>query len=275
MMTSVDIVEKYLKTDRLPHIWCAGCGNGIVTSALLRAIENVGLKKEDIVVVSGIGCSSRAPGYLDLCGLHTAHGRALAFATGVKFANPKLKVIALMGDGDCTSIGGNHLIHTARRNIDITAIVFNNNNYGMTGGQYSPTTPEGSQTRTSPYGSIEPPFDICDLAKGAGATYVARSTTYNTAMLTKYIEKALEHKGFSIVDAICDCPTLYGRLNKLGTPSKMLLLQKEKAVTIQQAEKMSAQELSNRIVIGEFVIADKPEYTEAYDNVIAKAQKEA
>ena len=275
MTTAVDIVEKYIQTDRLPHIWCAGCGNGIVTSALMRAIENVGLKKEDIVVVSGIGCSSRAPGYLKLCGLHTAHGRALAFATGVKFANPNLKVIALMGDGDCASIGGNHFIHAARRNIDITAIVFNNNNYGMTGGQYSPTTPMGANTRTSPYGQVEPPFDICELAKGAGATYIARTTSFHTAMLTKYMEKALAHKGFSLVEAICDCPTLYGRLNKLGDPAKMLLLQKEMAVPLQQAKNMKPEELQNRIVTGEFVTVEKPEYTEEYAKLIAKSQKEA
>lgn len=275
MTTSVDIFEKYIHADRLPHIWCAGCGNGIVTSALMRAIDNVGFKKEDILLVSGIGCSSRTPGYIKLCGLHTAHGRALTFATGVKLFNPKLKVIALMGDGDSTSIGGNHLIHAARRNIDITAIVFNNSNYGMTGGQYSPTTPTESNTKTSPFGQIEPPFDACELVKGAGATYVARSTTYHTAMLTKYIENALTHKGFSFIDAICDCPTLYGRFNKLGSPSKMLLLQKERAVTIQQAKDMNPEELKNRIVTGEFVKIDKAEYTDEYAKLIVKAQKEA
>jgi 2-oxoglutarate ferredoxin oxidoreductase subunit beta len=275
MTTSVDVADKYLKAKKLPHMWCAGCGNGIVLGALLRAIENVGYEQQDVVLVSGIGCSSRAPGYVNLCGLHTVHGRALAFATGIKFSNPNLKVIALMGDGDCSSIGGNHLIHAARRNIDLTAIVFNNSNYGMTGGQYSPTTPLGSMTKTSPYGHMEPHFDLCDLAAGAGASYVARSTTYHVTTLVKYMENALVHRGFSLVDAICDCPTLFGRGNKLGNAGKMLLLQKEQAVMLNQAKKMTPEELENRIVIGEFVNVERPEYTAQYANLIEKAQMEA
>jgi 2-oxoglutarate ferredoxin oxidoreductase subunit beta len=244
-------------------------------SALVRAIANVGFQQKDVVVFSGIGCSGRAPAYLNFCGMQTVHGRALAFATGAKFFNPNLKVIVLTGDGDCASIGGNHLIHAARRNIDLTTIVFNNNNYGMTGGQYSPTTPVGAKTRTSPYGHVELQFDICDLVRSAGASYVARSTTYHTAMLTKYMEKALTHKGFSLVEAMCDCPTLYGRLNKLGDASKMLLDKKEQAVTIDQAKQMSPEELKDRIVIGEFVNVEKPEYTEEYSKVITRAKMEA
>jgi len=273
-MTDEDnVVDKYLRTSKLPHIWCSGCGNGIVVNALIRAIENVGIKQEEIVLVSGIGCSSRTPGYLNLCGMHTAHGRALAYATGVKLFKPELKVIALMGDGDCVSIGGNHLIHAARRNIDITAIVFNNNNYGMTGGQYSPTTPIGANTKTSPYGQMEPPFDICELSKSAGATYVARTTTYHVLNLIKYIEKALVHKGFSLVEANCDCPTLYGRMNKKGTPGQMMLAQKERSVLLSKASGMSEEEFRGKTIIGEFVDKEKPEYTEQYLEIIKQAQK--
>lgn len=273
MSAEIHVFDKYLRTNKLPHIWCSGCGNGIVVNAMIRAIENVGIKQEEIVLVSGIGCSSRTPGYVNVCGMHTTHGRALAYATGVKLYKPELKVIALMGDGDCVSIGGNHLIHAARRNIDITTIVFNNNNYGMTGGQYSPTTPLGSMTKTSPYGQMEPPFDICELSKSAGATYVARATSYHIINLIKYMEKALTHKGFSLVEAYCDCPTLYGRMNKKGTPGQMMLAQKEKAVQLSKAQGMSEEELKGKIIIGEYVSKEKPEYTEQYLNIIRQAQK--
>jgi 2-oxoglutarate ferredoxin oxidoreductase subunit beta len=271
----IDVIDKYMRTSKLPHIWCPGCGNGIVVNALIRAMNNLDLKPEETVIVSGIGCSSRTTGYVNTCGLHSVHGRALAYATGIKMYRPELKVIALMGDGDCTSIGGNHWIHAARRNIDITAVVFNNDNYGMTGGQYSPTTPVGSKTKTSPYGHMEPPFDICNLSKSAGATYVARSTTYHVNTLIKYLENALSHKGFSMVEAICDCPTLYGRMNKKGNPAQMLLSQKERAVPVNIAQTMSEEELRGKVVVGEFINIQRPEYTEQYMNIIRKAQREA
>jgi len=175
------VYDKYLREDKLKTMWCPGCGNGIVLQAIVRAIDEAGLDINKTVVVSGIGCSSRAVNYLKTCALHTMHGRAIAFATGIKMSNPELNVIVITGDGDCTSIGGNHFIHGCRRNIDLTVVVVNNNNYGMTGGQYSPTTPEGSMTKTSVYGSYEPPFDVCGLAEGAGATYVARGLTYQPA----------------------------------------------------------------------------------------------
>src|SRR5665647_113581 len=177
--------EKYLRTEKLPHIWCPGCGNGIVLGAMVRAFDKLGCDQNNTVIVSGIGCSSRAAGYMDFNTLHTTHGRALAFATGIKLARPEITVFVIMGDGDSSSIGGNHLIHAARRNIDLTAIVFNNSIYGMTGGQYSPLTPTGSRATTAPYSTIERPFDLPDLARAAGATYVARSTSYHAAMLTK------------------------------------------------------------------------------------------
>ena len=185
------LVEKYFRTEHLPHIWCPGCGNGIVTRAIVKAIDNLGLEKNDVCIVSGIGCSARASGYLDFNTMHTTHGRALAFATGIKLANPDLHVIVITGDGDSSAIGGNHLIHAARRNIDITTVVFNNNTYGMTGGQYSPTTPTGDKGTTAPYGNIDANFDLCKLTKAAGATYVSRSTIYSPNMIIKQVEDGI------------------------------------------------------------------------------------
>jgi 2-oxoglutarate/2-oxoacid ferredoxin oxidoreductase subunit beta len=275
MTEAVNIIDRFMRTNHLPHIWCPGCGNGIVINALIRAIDNAKLKKEEVVVVSGIGCSGRAAGYLNFCGFQPTHGRAIPFGTGVKIANPDLKVIVITGDGDCTSIGGNHFIHAARRNIDLTVIVFNNSNYGMTGGQYSPTTPLGAKTSTSPYGHIEDSFDICELAKTAGATYIARSTTYHIVLTIRYLEKAIKHKGFSVVEVICACPTLLGRFNKLGDTTQMMLQQKEQAIQFKKAQKMSSEDLKDKIIIGEiYENIQKPEYTDAYQKVIDKAQKE-
>jgi 2-oxoglutarate ferredoxin oxidoreductase subunit beta len=266
------VYDRYLIAERLPTMLCSGCGNGIVYNALLRAIDKAGLDQDKIVISSGIGCSGRGYGYMDFCGIHTAHGRGLAYATGVKMANPDLKVIMLTGDGDCTSIGGNHFIHACRRNIDITTVVMNNLNYGMTGGQYSPTTPVGAKTKTSFYGSIEPPFDVCDLAKASGATYVARASTYYVNELVQYICKGLMHKGFSVVEAMCDCPTLYGRINKSGTVADMMRAQKDYMVSVKKIETMTEEELAGKILMGEFVNRnDREEYTEKYDRIIALA----
>ena len=191
-------------------------------NSLIKALSNLGYDKDKVCIVSGIGCSSRAPGYMDFNTLHTTHGRALAFATGIKLANPDLKVIVISGDGDATAIGGNHLIHACRRNIDITTIVFNNNIYGMTGGQYSPTTPTNELGTTAPHGNIDKPFDVAALAGAAGATYTARTTAYHAMQMTKLIEKALDHNGFSLVEAISICPTYYGRKNKKGSAVDMM-----------------------------------------------------
>ncbi len=272
MNSTEHIFDKYLRQDKLPQMWCPGCGNGIVLQAIARAVEKSGIPLEDVVYVSGIGCSGRANGYLNGCGIQTNHGRALSFATGIKMQNPKLHVFVLMGDGDCASIGGNHFIHAARRNIDLNVIVFNNSNYGMTGGQYSPTTPLDAKTKTSVYGNIEPPFDISKLAETAGATYVARSTTYHINQLVDYIEKAIKHKGFSVVEAASDCPTLFGRLNKRGAGAEMIARWKDVAVPIAKAKTMTAEELRGKVTVGEFVVDDnRPEYTELYDKIIMKA----
>lgn len=266
------VVDRYLRLNKLPHIWCAGCGNGIVMNSIILAVDKLGLDQNQVVIAAGIGCSSRANGYMDFCGVHTNHGRALAYATGIKMANPRLKVIVVTGDGDCTSIGGNHFIHACRRNIDISVVVFNNSNYGMTGGQYSPTTPQDARTKTSPYGNIEPEFDVCELAKASGATYVARSTTYQANHLTKCIMQAIDHRGLAVVDAICDCPTLFGRLNKRGGPVEMMKAMQARTVNLAQAAKLQPEELADKIVIGEFVNRkDRPEYSDRYRQLIAKA----
>jgi 2-oxoglutarate ferredoxin oxidoreductase subunit beta len=269
------IFDKYLRQDKLPHIWCRGCGNGTVVNALLHAIEKTGLDQDKIVLVAGIGCSSRANGYMNFCGMHTNHGRALAYATGVKMHNPELKVIVLTGDGDCTSIGGNHFIHACRRNIDITTVVFNNANYGMTGGQYSPTTPMNAKTKTSVYGNIEPDFDICSLAEASGATFVARSTAAHATMMVSQFEKALKHRGFAVVEAVCDCPALFGRINELGDAVAMLTDKTARSIMVGQTKNIKPNEMSGKTVIGEFVNrTDMPEYTEQYGLLIKKAKEE-
>ena len=264
----------YLRTENMPHIWCDGCGNGIVLKSLLRVINKLGWDKNDIALVSGIGCASRTPGYVDFNTLHTTHGRALAFATGLKIANPKLHVIVVSGDGDATAIGGNHFIHAARRNIDITMIIFNNMIYGMTGGQVSPTTPAGKMATTAPYGNPDPPFDISRLAAAAGASYVARSTVFHYARLDKYIEQALTRKGFAVVEVLTPCPTSYGRMNKEGNGAAMLLYQKENTVSLAKASGMSPEELRNKLVVGVFVDRQQPDYQSHYEAVVTKARSE-
>ncbi len=262
----------YLRNEKLPHIWCAGCGHGIVLKSLIRAVAKTGWDKNDIVLVSGIGCASRLPGYVDFNTLHTAHGRALAFATGVKLANPKFRVIVVSGDGDALAIGGNHFIHACRRNIDISLIVFNNGIYGMTGGQYSPTTPEGDKAATAPYGHIEPEFDVVSLAKGAGATFVARGTSYHVPQLDDYIYKALVHKGFSVVDVIEACYTTHGRKQKAKYKDNldMLKWQRDNAVPLATAQGMSPEDLKGKIVTGIFHEADRPEFVESCLSLVSR-----
>lgn len=263
------IVDKYFRQEKLPHIWCPGCGHGIIMAGIAKAIDKLGLDKDKVCVVSGIGCSSRAPGYMDFNTLHTTHGRAIAFATGVKLANPDLHVIVISGDGDAAAIGGNHLIHGARRNIDITTIVFNNNIYGMTGGQYSPATPTGELGTTAPYGNIDTPFDIANLAGAAGATYTARSTVYHATAMNKLIEKAIAHKGFSLVEAISICPTYYGRKNKKGSVVDMMNFLKDSFIDIKAAERLPEEKKAGKFLMGEFKnVEGQPEYTEQYQKII-------
>ncbi len=269
-------VKKMLRTKFMPHIWCPGCGHGIIMHAILRAITGLNIPKEKVCISSGIGCSSRMPGYIDACTLHTAHGRSLAFATGVKMANPDLTIVNVMGDGDGTAIGGNHFIHACRRNIGITAVLMNNNIYGMTGGQASPTTPEGAFASTAPYGAIDPTFDICKLAEGAGATYVARATVAQPAMCEQLLKKAIQHqkKGFAVVELVSFCHTQFGRKNKRSRPIDNYNYLKDNSVMKAKADTMTPEELKGKIIIGEFVnIEDAREYTERYNDIIDRAQK--
>lgn len=267
-MENNHLVDKYFRKNRLPHIWCPGCGHGVIMHAMVKAIDELGWDKDEVVVVSGIGCSSRAPGYLDFNTLHTTHGRALAFATGVKLAKPHLKVIVVSGDGDASAIGGNHLIHAARRNIDITTIVFNNNIYGMTGGQYSPTTPTNDFGTTAPHGNIDTPFDIAMLAGAAGATYTARTTAFHMNQMTQIIKNALNHKGFSLVEAISICPTYYGRKNKKGDAPKMMQWLKDSFIDVKVAEKLPEEKKVGKVLMGEFKNVQQPEYTEEYQKIV-------
>ena len=269
---SSQLTKAYYREDKLPHIWCPGCGHGIVLRAIVEAIDNAGLDKDKVCFVSGIGCSSRASGYVDFNTVHTAHGRALAYATGIKLANPKLHVFVVTGDGDCAAIGGNHLIHACRRNIDITTIVFNNKIFGMTGGQYSPATEQGDKATTAPYGNIEKDFDIAQLAAVAGATYVARGTVYHTKQLSKLIEKGIANKGFSLIESMSVCPTYYGRLNKKGIAAEMLAWQRDNCIDSKASAKLSPEQLHGKVLIGEFKNETAPEYTDSYDKIIEKAR---
>ncbi len=266
-------LRKYLRLDKIPHIWCPGCGHGTILNSLVRAVDNVGLEQENTVIVSGIGCSSRAPGYLDFNTLHTTHGRALAFATGVKHANPELNVIVLTGDGDSAAIGGNHLIHAARRNIGITTIVFNNNIYGMTSGQYSPMTPTDSVATTAPYGNVEKPFNLCDTVSAAGASYVARGAAANTNQLIQLLTDALDHNGFSFVEALSQCPTYYGRRNNLKTAVDMLKWQKENTMNAKAFDKVPEEKRQGKIKVGELYKNEElSEYTDMYSEMVKKVQ---
>jgi len=269
-----ETLQKLRKNKKFPTIWCAGCGIGVVMGALIRAIDHLGLKNDDVALVAGIGCTARMPIYLDFNTLHTTHGRALAFATGLKIARPDMKVIAIMGDGDALAIGGNHFIHAARRNLGITALVVNNSIYGMTGGQYSPTTPIGGRATTAPYGNVEPPFPLCDLAAAAGASYVARSTVYHALELDKFLTEAIAKDGFSLVEAVSYCHTTYGRLNKLGTAAVMMRSLKDNSIARTALERMTPEEqaANTKIVRGTFVNIERPQYTNVYANLITRVQ---
>lgn len=275
LITAQELRHDYLRHDKkFPHVWCPGCGNGIVMGSLLRAISNLKLSKDEVVVASGIGCSGRMPTYLDFNTLHTTHGRALTFATGIKLAKPSLTVLTIMGDGDATAIGGNHFIHAARRNLNLTAIIINNSIYGMTGGQYSPTTPFGAVSATSEYGHIEHAFSIAELAATAGASYVARTTVYHADLMDKLIEQAIVKRGFAVVEVISNCHVQYGRRNRLGGAVDMIKSFRDNSVTVRKAAAMKPGELEGKITIG--VLADRnlPISTEEYSKIRKLAEEE-
>jgi 2-oxoglutarate/2-oxoacid ferredoxin oxidoreductase subunit beta len=273
MQEITKLIHKYLRHDKkFPHVWCPGCGIGIMLGALIRAIDKTGYSKDEIVLVSGIGCTGRLPVYVDFNTLHTTHGRALTFATGVKLANPNLKVIVVMGDGDAVAIGGNHFIHAARRNIDLSAIIVNNSVYGMTGGQYSPTTPYGMKSTTTQYANVEQAFKISELAVTAGAAFVARGTVYHTRLLDGLMEKAFLKPGFSVVEVISHCHTQYGRLNRMGGAVEMMEWQKTHAVTVEKAAGMKEEELKDRFLIGVLVDRELPVFQDEYEKIRRRAQ---
>lgn len=263
-------VKDYIRERFFPHMWCPGCGHGIVLNSMLRAIEKLGMNKNDIVMVSGIGCSARISGYVDFHTLHTIHGRALAFATGVKMSRPEVNILVPMGDGDALAIGGNHFIHAARRNIDLTAIVMNNRIYGMTGGQYSPLSGHGIRATTAPYMNIDHDFDVVELAKSAGASFVARTTTYHVQQIVDILQQAILHKGFSVVEIMSQCPTYFGRKNKEGSAVDMLKRYKEITTSIGSKAKKENPDLIER---GIFVQKEMPEYCKEYDKIVEMAMK--
>lgn len=266
------IRHKYLRHDKkFPHVWCPGCGNGIVLGSLLRAVDHLQLDNDEVVLASGIGCSGRMTVYADFNTLHTTHGRALTFATGIKLANPELKVIAIMGDGDATAIGGNHFIHAARRNIDLTAIIINNQIYGMTGGQFSPTTPFGAHATTATFGHIEHAFSIAELAVTAGASFVARGTVFHVKLLNSLIEQAIAKNGFSVVEIMSNCHVQFGRRNRMGDPVTMMQWFKEHARPKEGNGTTPPDSLDDSFSIGVLVDRDKPDYIEQYRKIQQQA----
>jgi len=257
----VNPLRKGIKNDNLPHFFCPGCGCGQVLNFFLTAIDELGMDLSKFVGIGGVGCTARIPVYLNVDALHGVHGRTLAWATGIKLTNPEIPVVIFAGDGDLASIGGNHLIHAARRNLDVTVILVNNLNFAMTGGQVAPTTPGHSVTMTTPYGSPEPPFDICEVAIAAGATHVSRQTTARPVVAINAIKRALQHKGFSLVEIISQCPTQFGRYAlKSGSPLRSLKWIEERSVTQSQAQKLTPEERKDKFVLGQFVDIQKPVY---------------
>ncbi len=252
-------LEAYLRTERLPHIWCPGCGLGIVLSCFLRGLLKSGLNLDKVTLVSGIGCTGRVAGYVTLDSFHTTHGRAIPFATGLKIANPELHVVVFSGEGDLMAIGGNHFIHAARRNIDMTVICVNNFTYGMTGGQLGPTTPLTARSTTTQQGNIEEPFNIPYLSKASGAVYVARWTTAQVRSMERAVTEALLKKGFSLVEAISPCPTYYGRMNKQPTGLENIRYYRDNSVVKHDVDPSQVGiDLDGQIIVGKFVDMERP-----------------
>jgi 2-oxoglutarate ferredoxin oxidoreductase subunit beta len=269
-------LAQYIRPSAKSTANCPGCGNGILAQAILQAIDELGLAMDDFVFVSGIGCSAWIPSpsfFADV--LHTTHGRPIAFATGIKAAMPEKHVMVVSGDGDLTAIGGNHLIHAARRNIAMTVVCVNNGIYGMTGGQVAPTTPLGLQTITTPFGNAENPFDICKLVEGAGASFIARWTTYHPRQIVKTMKRAIQKKGFAFVEVVSQCPVEFGRKTGMGNSVQMMEHYKQNSVSLAKATMMTAEERTGKIVVGEFLDIDKPELIDIMAKVRAKAMASA
>ncbi|HJW98052.1 MAG TPA: 2-oxoacid:ferredoxin oxidoreductase subunit beta [Candidatus Bathyarchaeia archaeon] len=275
VLETVHPFSKYLRAEMMPHIWCPGCGNGIVLNCFAHALDELKYDLDKLVVVSGIGCIGRTAGYVNADSFHTTHGRALAFATGVKLANPELEVVVISGDGDLFAIGGNHFIHAARRNMGIKVLCANNLNYGMTGGQQGPTTPLESLTTTSPYGSIEHPFNLVHLAAASGSTYVARWTTLHVRRLTQSIKKMLTKRGFCFVEVLAQCPEIYGRHNKMRSGLEMMSWFKRASVVENFSDPAKAEISAEEIPVGEFVDIEKLSYEKMLHEKISKINEKA
>ena len=268
----INPVEPFLRSDRMPHIWCPGCGIGTTVNCFARALLQAKVDLEKVVVVSGIGCTGRVAGYVNLDSFHTTHGRAIPFATGLKLANPELTVVVYSGDGDLVAIGGNHFIHAARRNVDLKVICLNNFTYGMTGGQFAPTTPVSALSTTTPYGCYEQPFNLPYLAESSGAVYVARWTTYHVRQIAHAMGEALRKKGFSFIEILSPCPTLYERRNRLGDGLDMMKYFKEASVVRHGAgTKEVGLAFQGPIVLGKFVDTDRPDYLELMNQQLGRA----
>ncbi|MDD5126917.1 MAG: 2-oxoacid:ferredoxin oxidoreductase subunit beta [Dehalococcoidales bacterium] len=261
-----------LREDRMPHIWCPGCGMGSILHGFLNGLHQSGLPLDKVAIVSGIGCAGRVAGYVKLDSFHTTHGRAIPFATGLKLANPELKVIVFSGDGDLVSIGGNHFIHAARRNMDLTVILVNNFTYGMTGGQFGPTTPLDARTATSRYGSYEPTFNVPNLAEASGAVYIARWTALHLRQMEQSFTEALHKKGFSLVEVISPCPTLYGRMNRQPRGLDQMKYYQQNSIIQHGADTRTVGiELNGKITVGKFIDIERPAYTDIKTRVYEKA----
>jgi len=259
----VNPVEPFLRSDRIPHIWCPGCGIGTTVNCFTRALIDSKTDLKKLVVVSGIGCTGRVAGYLKVDSFHTTHGRAIPFATGVKMANPELNVVVYSGDGDLSAIGGNHLIHAARRNVSLKVVCVNNLIYGMTGGQTAPTTPNDVVTATHPYGTYDPAFNLPHLLDAAGAVYIARWTVFHVKQLARAMQELLAKPGFGFIEVISPCPTLYQRRNKMGDGLDALKFYKQVS-RIKNGCPTAETGLtrSGEIVVGKFVDRVRPDYME-------------
>lgn len=265
--------DKYLRTNKMPTLWCWGCGDGVILKTVIRAIDKMGWNMDDVCVVSGIGCSGRFSSYVDCNTVHTTHGRAIAYATGIKLANPDKHVIVVTGDGDGLAIGGNHTIHGCRRNIDLNHILINNFIYGLTNSQTSPTTPQGFWTVTAQYGNVDPNFNATNLAIAAGATFVARGSVLYPEALEKLFVQAFSHDGYSFVDTFSNCHINLGRKNKMGDATTMLNWIESRVTPKIKFEKMSEEERKGLFPLGVLYEDNShTEYTKAYDEVIKAAQ---
>jgi 2-oxoglutarate ferredoxin oxidoreductase subunit beta len=262
-------VRNYLRMEMMPHFLCPGCGHGIALRALLWAIDELGIEKDKLAVVSGIGCAGRLSAYIDANTFHVTHGRPLAYATGLALARPDLHVVVITGDGDCLAIGGNHLIHACRRNLKLTCLMLNNEVYGMTGGQVSPTTSETMMTTTTPLGNSEPNFDACALAAAAGASFVGREVTHHVPKLKELIRAGLAHPGFAFVEVLSDCTEIFGRKNELGSSAEMVLRQKSDLRPSAYRDTVDTPFRSNDLPTGILAKTERAEYGTAYRNAAA------